>query len=218
MPHCGAQKTKSDVKQMQPQGKAQLSVIDLVTTDENKKFAPAGRMASAIVDRGTMSALVSNLLGLDVARSLGLLISGDEKIPLRCMVTDFEIRDGKMQPRIFVLDTANTMVLGTGTIDLGKERLDLELRGKQKRPSPLSLGGPITVGGTFKSPEIGLGAETYVRGGAAIALGALLTPLASILGFIDSGKDQDTDCRSLEADATDASAKKPPRAGTGTSK
>ena len=50
MPHCGAQKTKGDVKQMQPQGKAQLIVIDLVTTDENKKFAPAGRMASAIID------------------------------------------------------------------------------------------------------------------------------------------------------------------------
>ena len=35
---------------MQPQGKAQLIVIDLVTTDENKNFAPAGRMAVAIID------------------------------------------------------------------------------------------------------------------------------------------------------------------------
>ncbi len=35
---------------MHSQGKAQLIVIDLVTTDENKRFAPTGRMASAIID------------------------------------------------------------------------------------------------------------------------------------------------------------------------
>jgi hypothetical protein len=29
---------------------ATLQIIDLVTTDDNKKYAPAGRMAAAIID------------------------------------------------------------------------------------------------------------------------------------------------------------------------
>ncbi len=166
--------------------------------------------ASAIVDNGTMSNLVSDLLGLDIARSLGLLISGDQQIGLRCMVTDFQVENGIMTPRIFILDTDATTVTGTGTVSLASERLDLALRGKQKKPSPLDLGGPITVGGTFKNPDFGIGKEAIVRGGAAVALGVILTPLASILGFIEPGDSNDADCVGLEHDAQNKSAAQPP--------
>jgi uncharacterized protein involved in outer membrane biogenesis len=166
--------------------------------------------ASAIVDNGTISNLVSDLLGLDIARSLGLLISGDQQIALRCMVTDFQVENGIMTPRIFILDTDATTVTGTGTISLAGERLDLALRGKQKKPSPLDLGGPITVGGTFKNPDFGLGKEAIVRGGAAVALGVILTPLASILGFIEPGDSNDADCIGLEHDAQNKAASQPP--------
>jgi len=45
---------------------------------------------------------------------------------------------------------------------------------------------------------VGLGAEAYARGGAAVALGALLTPVAAVLGFIDAGDVKDANCGGLE--------------------
>ena len=166
--------------------------------------------ASLVVDNGAISNLASDLLGLDVGRSLGLLIAGDQQIPLRCIVADFQVENGVMQPRILLLDTSATTVTGTGTVNLGTEHLDLNLKGKPKQATPIALGGPIQVNGTFKKTSFGLGAEAYARGGAAVALGALLTPLAAILGFIDPGKDRDADCLGLETEARNSAAKRPP--------
>jgi uncharacterized protein involved in outer membrane biogenesis len=177
-----------------------------------RSLGTANGEIGAIIDNGTLSELASDLLGLDVARALGLLISGDQQIPLRCFVTDFQVQNGVMQPRIFLLDTSETMVTGKGTIDLGSERLDLSLAGEPKKASPVSLGGPIEVGGTFKHPSVGLGAEAVARGGAAVALGALLTPLASLLGFLDTGQAADPDCVALEHESQANAAKPPPGA------
>ena len=161
----------------------------------------ANGQASAMVDNGQISDLIANLLGLDVAKALGVLIAGDKLVPLHCVVADFEVTDGIMKPRTFVLDTDAAVVTGKGTISLKDEHLDLDVRGDPKSATPIALGGPIEISGSFKKPNVGLGAEAYVRGGAAVALGALLTPLAAVLGFIDSGDGKNADCAKLEQQA-----------------
>jgi uncharacterized protein involved in outer membrane biogenesis len=175
-------------------------------------LATANGQASAVVDNGQISDLAANILGLDVARSLGVLITGDKKVPLHCLVADFEVKDGLMTPRTFVLDTDAAVTTGKGTISLKDEHLDLRLHGDPKSATPIALGGPILIGGTFKKPDVGLGAEAYARGGAAVALGVLLTPLASVLGFIDTGDTPGTDCSKLVQQANTNSSAVP--AGT----
>jgi uncharacterized protein involved in outer membrane biogenesis len=167
-----------------------------------KSLATANGQASAIIDNGTVSDLVSQLLGLDVARALGVLIAGDKQVPLHCAVADFEVVDGIMKPRAFVLDTEAAVTIGKGTISLKDEHLDLDIKGNPKSATPIALGGPIEIGGSFKRPSVSLGAEAYVRGGAAVALGVLLTPLAAILGFIDAGDTKSADCAGLEQQAS----------------
>ncbi len=177
-----------------------------------RSLASANGQASAIVGKGEISNLAADLLGLDIAKSLGVLISGSEKkIPMRCMVADFNVENGVMRPKAFVLDTDATVVTVSGSVSLGDERLDLSIAGEPKSPSPLALGGPIEIGGTFRSPTVGLGAAAIARGGAAVALGVLLTPLAAILGFIDSGDGEDADCQALEQQARTNAAKAPVR-------
>jgi len=161
-------------------------------------LATANGQASAVVGNGQISDLAANILGLDVAKALGVLITGDQKVPLNCLVADFEIKDGQMTARTFVLDTDAAVTTGKGTISLKDEHLDLSLHGDPKSATPVALGGPILIGGSFKKPDIGLGAEAYVRGGAAVALGVFLTPLASVLGFIDAGDTPGTDCLKRE--------------------
>jgi uncharacterized protein involved in outer membrane biogenesis len=166
-----------------------------------------------VVNHGTISDLASQILGLDVARALGLLLTGNDKqIALNCLVADFEVREGLMRPRIFLLDTEATQVTGSGSINLADERLDLSIDGKPKKTTPLHLGGPINVTGSFKHPDIGLGVGTIARGAAAVGLGALLTPLASILGFIEPGQDQNADCYNLIAETKARTAQRPPNA------
>jgi len=61
-----------------------------------------------------------------------------------------------------------------------------------------------------RSQGLGLGAEAYVRGGAAVALGALLTPVAAVLGFIDAGDVKDANCGGLEQTAKANAGTVPP--------
>jgi uncharacterized protein involved in outer membrane biogenesis len=177
-----------------------------------KSLASSNGEASATIANGTISNLAADILGLDVAKAVGLLITGDKQIALRCMVADFQVDNGMMKPRILMLDTDSTLVTGTGSINLADEHLDLSLSGENKSVSPLSLGGPIVVGGTFMHPTGGLGAKAIAKGGAAVALGVLLTPIASALAFIDPGTAKDADCASLQNQATTDSTAVP--AGT----
>src|SRR5207302_444421 len=100
-----------------------------------KALATANGTGSFIVSQGTISKWVSSILGLDVARALGVLISGDKKIGLRCIVTDFELKGGIVTPRALVVDTDATLVTGKGTINLADERMDLEIKGQPKKPT-----------------------------------------------------------------------------------
>ena len=67
-----------------------------------------------------------------------------------------------------------------------------------KKPTLISARTPITVQGAFSRPSVGVEAAPLgARAAGAVALGVLLTPLASILAFIDPGLAQDSDCAAL---------------------
>lgn len=174
-----------------------------------KALGTADGVASFIIADGSISKLDASLLGLDVAKALGTLISGDKKIALRCTVTDFEIKQGVMTPRLFVIDTSDSTITGQGSINLADETMDISVKGKPKKVT-LSLRGPILVKGKFRDPHIGVGAEAVARAGGSVVLGALLTPIAAIITFIDSGKKRDADCQGLEASAKQEAASAPP--------
>jgi uncharacterized protein involved in outer membrane biogenesis len=150
------------------------------------------------VDHGTISNLAVALAGLDIARTLGLWATGDAPIPLRCFVADFDVRKGVMTPRTFVLDSSNSTLTAEGDISLAREWLNLRLLAHPKKPTLISARTPITVQGAFSRPSVGVEAAPLgARAAGAVALGVLLTPLASILAFIDPGLAQDSDCAAL---------------------
>jgi uncharacterized protein involved in outer membrane biogenesis len=175
-----------------------------------KSLATANGQASAVIDHGAISNLAVDIIGLDIAKAVGLFITGDRQVPMRCMVADFQVENGLMTPRTLVLDSDASLITGTGSVNLADEHLDLSIKGQPKSVSPLSLGGPILIGGTFRKPDVGLGKEAIARGAGAVALGALLTPLASIIAFIDPGSGQDADCAGLQRQAQSDADKAPP--------
>jgi AsmA family protein len=146
------------------------------------------------VRHGSVSHLVVEILGLDVAQGLGLVLSGDEPLPIRCAVVDLQAKQGLLTPKVALVDTPVTLVLTDGKIDLAKERLDLRVVARPKNVSPLTLRSPILVQGPFASPrttpEPGPIA-VRILGGIALAFA---NPLAAIIPFIDPGDNVASPC------------------------
>lgn len=151
-----------------------------------------------IISGGQISLLLIEASDVDLGEAIPLFLGKDKSTKIRCGVADFDVKDGQLNSKTFVLDTNDSTLVGNVGIDLKQEKIEARLDAKPKDNSLLSARIPITLSGKLKSPRIGLDAEkTGARGAAAIALGALLTPFAALLAFVDTGDAKDTDCHAL---------------------
>jgi uncharacterized protein involved in outer membrane biogenesis len=156
-----------------------------------------GRLALSMAD-GRLSALITEAAGIDLAEALPRLFGDDESYGIRCIVGDFRARDGIFRSQILVIDTTDTNITGEATVNMQREALDVRLVAHPKDPSPLSARTPVTISGSFANPAVGVDPSGLVaRGAAAIALGALLTPLAALIPLIELGLGEDSDCNGL---------------------
>ena len=136
---------------------------------------------------GAVSHMALELAGLDVAQALGLLVKGDDALPVPCAVADLVAANGLLRPRLVVLDTRDSVVWIDGTVSLAHEALDLRAVVAPKDFSPLTLRTPLRVRGSFAQPVVSL--QTQALGqklGAAFLLG-LINPLAALIPLIDPG-------------------------------
>lgn len=155
-----------------------------------------------VMSDGSISHLLVELAGLDIAESLGVVIGGDEAIPIRCIVADFGAQQGVFNSRTLLVDTTDTNIGGRGRIDMRQETIDVTLTPLSKDFSPLSLRTPIRIQGTFAEPTafpdpVEIGVDTTVKK----VVNAILTPLIGLLPPIDAGVGQDSDCSALIARA-----------------
>ncbi len=155
-----------------------------------------------IMAGGRISLLLVEAADLDIAQAAPLFLGEDKSTAIRCGVADFNVKNGLLSSKVFILDTDDSLLVGTVGIDLKRELINAKLDAKPKDPSPLSVQAPIVVSGKLKKPSVGLdAANAGARGAAAAVLGALLTPFAAIIPFIETGKVQNADCRRLISQA-----------------
>ena len=151
---------------------------------------------------GSISHLAVEAAGLDLAQGLGMLIKGDDSLPLSCTVADFKAERGVLTPRAFVIDTRDSLLVVDGTVSLANEGMDLKVTTTPKDFSPFALRTPVRLRGSFSDPSASIDPSRLgPRVGAAAVL-SLLNPLAALIPFIDVGdsdeaaKGSDT-CRAL---------------------
>ena len=164
--------------------------------------AANGRISVA-VDHGTISQRVLELMGLDIAESALLLASGDREVALHCAVADLDVRRGIATSNVVVLDTDDTVVIGSGVVDLAHEQLDLTLYPRPKDVSPLAARAPLHVRGSLRDPQVLPDAKVLAARGVTAALLALVNPLLALAPFIETGPGKDSDCAALLARAKD---------------
>jgi uncharacterized protein involved in outer membrane biogenesis len=149
---------------------------------------------------GTMSHLITEALGIDLAQALGVLVRGDRPLPVRCARLTFAVNDGVLKTQRAVIDNVDTTIRIAGTIDLRNEALGLVARARPKDMSPVSLRSPVTVTGTLSAPQIGIeGKRITGRVLGAVALGSVFPPLALIPLFDPGEKEQADPCLRAEA-------------------
>ncbi|SMH48721.1 AsmA family protein [Azospirillum agricola] len=170
------------------------TVADLLASSDGK--------LGAAVDGGKISSLAVKGLKTNILETLGVVLSGSQPLPFTCLVANLSVEKGIARTEALVLDTPETLVTGQGTINLRNEGLDLRVVGNAKSPQFLATHIPVHVQGKLGDPEIGIDpTESAARGAAAVALGALLTPLAGVLPFLDPGSDEQPHCDQLVRDA-----------------
>lgn len=180
----------------------------------HKAASTASGRVVLVVPHGKIRQSFAELMGINVANGLYLLLSKDNReTDLRCAVADFKVAGGRMQVSNAVFDTGVVLAVGKGEADLGNETLDLRLDGKPKKPRFLRLWSPITLKGTFLHPKPGVDAGKVAgQLGLGVVVGAVLAPLAAVLPFIEPGLAKDADCAALinEAKAEGAPVKAVP--------
>ncbi|HET8562252.1 MAG TPA: AsmA family protein, partial [Candidatus Binatia bacterium] len=163
-------------------------------------MATASGSTFVVMSGGEISELLTRLAGLNVARTLGVLVRGDQPVPIRCAAVDLQGKDGQMGVQTLVFDTANSVITGQGNIDLRDEKVDIVLLPVPKDFSPFSLRSFIRVNGRFKNisafPDpIKTGTESLFAKIFNVLVMLGLSPLQPR----DLGLGQDVDCDALIA-------------------
>jgi hypothetical protein len=146
---------------------------------------------------GDVSALLVDLVGLQVGDAVLSALGVPVKTTIRCMVADFALTNGVVDTKTFLIATKAANILGSGTVNLANEQLALQLRTQATHFSIGSLSTPINISGPLKHPHVLPAAGPLAaRAGPAAALGVLFPPLALIptirLGLGDKNACADT--------------------------
>jgi len=187
-------------------------VIDGSGDSLHQVMSDADGRFTLILPDGEITSAFAELTGIDVSKGLGLLLTkSDDKVPIRCGVAQFKIDHGLMNAENITFDTQDVLIKGSGNINLGSEELHLEIKGEPKKLRLTRLRSPIEVRGHLTDPSFGVNVPSTLKQGAvAAALGALATPVAAILAFVDPGLAKDQNCAAMIAE-TDSHGPKVPQ-------
>ena len=116
-------------------------------------LASAAGTVSAFVSGGTISSLLDAKMGLQVGRVLRGLVTGAEPMPVRCAALVLDVERGTARIRSLVVDSERTRTLGSGTIDVRNEALDVVLTPEAKQPGLFVIDRSIRLHGPLRQLE-----------------------------------------------------------------
>lgn len=170
--------------------------IDLNTSGNSiaTMFANGDGTIAVGMGRGRISNLLMEKAGIDIAEIIKFKLTEDKLIPVRCAFGDFKVNNGLMTAQSLAFDTTDTILIGSGTVNLDNETLDLTIRPRPKDRSLFAFRSPLNVSGTFRDPSIKPDmARVGLRGAIALALGSIAPP-AALLATLELGPGQDAEC------------------------
>jgi uncharacterized protein involved in outer membrane biogenesis len=125
-----------------------------------------------------------------------------EPVQINCGLIAFTVRNGIAAADPILIDTKKNVIGGRGGFSFKTESLDLAIQADAKTFSLFSGQSPIGVQGYFAAPRIDpISGELVTRAGVGLGLGALVSPLAAVIAFVDPGDAEPTQCGPVLAGA-----------------
>ncbi|WP_321885595.1 AsmA family protein [Paraburkholderia bannensis] len=194
------------LKQLFPSVKSMQSALGEINGDASLTAtgnSPAALASTSngevklLVTQGTVSRLLMEAAGLNVANVVYEKLFGQRDVKINCAAADFVATNGVLDPRVFALDTDDAVIDITGPIDLRDESMDMKVHPHTKGFRIFSLRSPLYVKGTFKDPHVGVDAAALaLRGGAMVGLG-LINPFAALIPLIAPSNNKPLPCDQL---------------------
>ncbi|MEX3934674.1 AsmA family protein [Paraburkholderia phymatum] len=194
------------LKQLLPTVKTMQSALGEINGDAalsatgNSPAALAGTSngeVKLLVTDGTISRLLMEAAGLNVANVVYEKLFGNRDVKINCAAGDFVVTNGVLDSRVFALDTQDAVINIDGTVDMKDESMDLGVHPHTKGFRVFTLRSPLYVKGSFKSPSVGVNAAALaLRGGAMVGLG-LINPFAALIPLIAPSNNKPLPCQQL---------------------
>jgi len=116
-------------------------------------LASTSGTVSASVTGGTISSALDARMGLQLGRVVRGILLGAQPIALRCAAAALDVERGTAKIRSLVVDSERTRTIGTGSLDLAKEALDVVLTPEPKQPGLFNLDRSIHLSGPLREPR-----------------------------------------------------------------
>lgn len=152
--------------------------------------ASLGGQTNLVIGRGTINSRAFAIVSDDLVKVLIPSGESGDTAQLVCAISRFDFNRGVGKATALALETDSLITTGSGSVDLGAERIDLLFKPKPKKASLVSLAFPVRLSGPLTSPTAGLD-KTGVVTGVATAVGgvALTGGVGALLPLMSTGSD-----------------------------
>ncbi|WP_404712920.1 AsmA family protein [Sphingomonas sp. MMS24-J13] len=186
--------------------KARIKMHGTGNTLRDSLATSNGRIA-IVLPKGTFWTKYVQLSEFDVGVFVQKLFENKLKKPVEvnCGLIGFTVRDGIAAADPILIDTDKNVMTAKGGFSFKDELMSLAFRADAKKISLFSGQSPIGIRGHFAQPAIQIVTpQLLTRVGAAVALGVVATPFASLLAFVDPGDAKAAACGPILAGANAA--------------
>jgi AsmA family protein len=149
-----------------------------------------GGQTNLLIGKGTINSRAFAVVSDDLVNVLIPNGESGDTAQLVCAISRFDFSGGVGKAAALALETDSLITTGTGTVNLGTERIDLLFKPKPKKASLVSLAFPVRLSGPLTSPSAGLDRTGVVTGVATAVGGVALTGgVGALLPLMSTGTD-----------------------------
>ena len=162
-----------------------------------KSLATSSGRIAIVIPAGAFWMRNVQLAEFDLGVFLQRLFQQKLKKPVKinCGLIAFTVRNGVAATDPILIDTDANVMVAKGGFSFADESVNLQFRADAKKFSVFSAQSPVNVGGHFAALKLGIiTPQLLARGGAAVALGVVATPVAAVLAFVDPGDAKSAAC------------------------
>lgn len=110
---------------------------------------------AVIMQQGQIDRMLVELIGQSAQGIVGSLFGGNQKtVKLRCLISDWQVSDGRAKVQHLLADTRHLKIVGDGAINLDNQSIDLKLVPHGKDISLLSSQAPVDIRGSLSQPKV----------------------------------------------------------------